>query len=204
LPPKTLSELRHCFEGHAPQIQAHAAAGRAAVALVLCEQTQGLALLMIQRAQSEGDRWSGHIAFPGGRVDAGDAGPRETAERETREEVGLALRAEDFVGRLDDLPGRSEDMVVSAFVYAVPGAPALRPNHEVEQVFWMPLAELLDTGRHLEREFAYREHALSLPAIQVLEEDEAPVLWGLSYRFLELLMNIIGRDIPGMSWHSHL
>jgi len=204
VPTKSLDELRRRFEGHAPQLYTGRASDRAAVALVLCEQARGLALLLIRRAEKSGDRWSGHIAFPGGRIDSRDADPRETAERETREEVGLVLRPEDYVGRLDDLPGRSEEIVVSAFVYAVPGEPPLVPNHEVERAFWMPLGELLDAGRHVEREFAYREQTLALPAIQVLEEGEAPVLWGLSYRFLELLMNVIGREIPGMPWHSHL
>lgn len=203
---RSLAELRRRLAAYVPQVHDGEGRERAAVALVLREdeQTGDLALLLIQRAQSEGDRWSGHIAFPGGRVAAGDAGAREAAERETREEVGLDLRPEHYAGRLDDLFGRSDPIVVSGFVYALPSVPVLTANHEVERAFWLPLSELLDERRHVERDFCYREHSLALPAIQVLDEEAAPVLWGLSYRFVEILMELLGGRIPGMPWHSQL
>jgi len=50
-------------------------------------------LLYIKRAVYEGDRWSGHVAFPGGKADAGDADDGATAVREAREELGIDLEA---------------------------------------------------------------------------------------------------------------
>ena len=43
----------------------------------------------------ENDRWSGHVAFPGGRC-SGNESSYETAIRETEEEIGLHLASEDF------------------------------------------------------------------------------------------------------------
>lgn len=48
-------------------------------------------ILFIKRAGRVGDRWSGHIALPGGRRDPPDVDDRAAAIRETKEEVGLDL-----------------------------------------------------------------------------------------------------------------
>ena len=76
---------------------------RAAVAVVLGPTSEGLQLLFIERAQHPDDPWSGHIAFPGGRIEADDPSPRAAAERETLEEVGLDLSTAEYWGRVDDL-----------------------------------------------------------------------------------------------------
>ncbi len=199
----TLDEVRRHFEDHEPLLSEIRFDSRAAVALVIREEVEDLSLLFIERAQMEGDRWSGHIAFPGGRLDPEDTGPREAAERETLEEVGLDLECGETIGRLDDLMGTAESILISGFVYAVPPGTLLTLNYEVEQAFWLSLRELEDPRRHSERSFRYLDQDLFIPAIQVLGED-APVLWGLSYRFLELFMNRIGRSIPGMRWREDL
>ena len=46
---------------------------RSAVALILQVRDGQLHILMIKRAEREGDPWSGHMAFPGGRKDPVDA-----------------------------------------------------------------------------------------------------------------------------------
>lgn len=48
-------------------------------------------ILFIKRAGRVGDRWSGHVALPGGRRDPPDVDDRAAAIRETKEEVGLDL-----------------------------------------------------------------------------------------------------------------
>jgi len=177
---------------------------RASVSLVLREADRDLSLLMIRRAVADGDRWSGQIAFPGGRTSEGDANSRATAERETVEELGLDLSSAQQLARLDDLTGTSESLRVSAYAYGIEGDPVLRPNDEVHEAFWVPFVNLTDPKYHARRNFDYQGTELPLPALRVLEEEHAPVLWGLSYRFLELLMAPLGRPIPGMPWDTSL
>jgi 8-oxo-dGTP pyrophosphatase MutT (NUDIX family) len=156
-------------------------------------------VLFIGRARREGDPWSGHMAFPGGRIDPEDHHPRSTAERETREEVGVDLVDAEVLGRLDDLRGRhaaapDRAMVISAFVYHVVAPAPLQPNWEVEQAFWFPLASLFDAERQVEYSVT-RGGGLCFPGILV-GEPERHVVWGLTYRFLEVFFEIIGRPLP--------
>jgi len=198
-----LEDIRRRFSVHAPKLQSREAKIRASVAVVLCPANGDVRVLLIERAESEGDRWSGHIAFPGGRVDPADPSPRHAAERETLEETGLDLSRGECLGRLDDVTGSLESVLVSAFVYALPDPGPLTPNAEVEQAFWMTLSELCDPDRHLERAYPYADRVITVPAIRVLEREE-PVLWGITYRLLEQLLGVIGREIPRMPWPSDL
>ena len=76
---------------------------QAAVALVLRREPEP-SFLLVRRAHSPRDPWSGQMALPGGRRDPEDTGLRETAVRETREEVGIDLaQSGTLVGRLPDL-----------------------------------------------------------------------------------------------------
>lgn len=175
----------------------------ASVALVLVAEPDDLSLLFIRRREHPSDPWSGHTAFPGGRLDPGDDDARAAAERETFEEVGVDLASAAALGRLDDLAGRSASLLVSGFVYGLRRRPALTPNHEVDVARCMPLREIESTDHHLLRDFDYLGQSLYLPALRVFDPPAAP-LWGLSYRFLELFMRIIGRPIPAMPWDEEL
>ena len=167
---------------------------RAAVAMLLHEDADGASALFIERARHEGDPWSGHMAFPGGRVDPTDTGPQAAAERETLEEVGVSLEGARLLGRLDDKQGNPRThstLVISAFVYHVPERPRLAPNHEVAQAFWFPVASLLDSARHV----PYPAHELEFPGICVGDPDRH-IVWGLTYSFLESFFASVERPLP--------
>jgi len=197
---RALGDVSERLADPAPLVAEGEFRARTAVALVLRERAGDLELLMIRRALNEGDQWSGQIAFPGGRLDPGDAGPEAAAVRETLEEVGVDLAAATRLGRLDDLLGTVQSIVVSAFVYGVKGDPPLTPNYEVAEAFWLPLSECTNPARHIEDDFDYLGNLLHLPGLRASDAPEAPALWGLSYRFLEILMERLGRPIPTMPW----
>lgn len=199
----SIQDLSRSLAQHQPELSSirfEDAVVRGSVAAILREGRTGLEVLYIRRAEHEGDPWSGHIAFPGGRVDSADEDPRDAAERETLEEVGLDLASATYLGRLDDLEGTRETVVVSAFVYAWAGSVELRPNHEVRDTCWFPLRQLADDSRHVVRSFQYLERAVELPALKIFDASQAPLLWGITYRFTELLMARVGKPIPAMPW----
>ena len=61
-------------------------------------------VLFIKRAARAGDRWTSHVAFPGGKRDPGDSDDRATSIRETMEETGLNLDTDHslFIGNLPE------------------------------------------------------------------------------------------------------
>lgn len=62
-------------------------------------------VLFIKRASRSGDRWTSHVAFPGGGREAQDPEDVSTSIRETREEIGLDLET-DWCLRVGNLPER--------------------------------------------------------------------------------------------------
>ena len=120
--------------------------------------------------------------------------------------MGIDLSDAEYLGRLDDLRGRAVEIVVSAFVYALEEAPALKLSDEVRAVHWVRFDDLLDPSRHAVERFDYRGHALDLPVIRLddLGADEGPPLWGLTYRFVEVLFGLLGRPLPSMPWREDL
>jgi 8-oxo-dGTP pyrophosphatase MutT (NUDIX family) len=74
----------------------------AAVLLALRPGLEGVEILLLRRA-AHLDQHAGQIGFPGGRLDPGDAGPREAALREACEEVGLSPAAVRVLGALRPL-----------------------------------------------------------------------------------------------------
>lgn len=165
---------------------------RASVALVVRPGESELELLLIKRATVSGDPWSGHMAFPGGRRDASDRSGRETAVRETREEVGIDLSAGGaLLGRLDDVaPRRSVlDIVVSPYVFAVADDVAVRLNHEVALAVWVGMGELAHPGSATEHLHALESgDTLRFPAIAYQDH----VIWGITHRIITQFLDLAG------------
>lgn len=72
-------------------------------------------VLFIKRAARKGDRWTSHIAFPGGGKDPGDKDDLAASIRETREEVGMELEADHCLN-----VGNLSERVVTAWLGKTP------------------------------------------------------------------------------------
>ncbi len=189
----SLPQIRQHLAAHAPTRYAESHRF-AAVAMVLHATYAGVEMLIIRRARHNDDPWSGDLAFPGGKIDAGDASPRAAAERETLEEIGLDLQQAEYLGQLDDLTGARLPVCVSAFVYALESAPSLLFNNEVTDSWWLPLEIFHEPHRHSQRTFPTRSHNSLHPVIDLIAD--APVLWGITFRLIENFFAIIDTPLP--------
>lgn len=168
-------------------------APRAAVAAILQDGALGPELLFIERAERAGDPWSGHMALPGGLRSAADASLRETAIRETAEEVGVDLGAHELLGTLGDVPTHKTGLVVRAFVFALRGAVTPTPTGEVAAALWAPIGPMM--RGEASASFAFTPEGfdapLLLPSYRVASPGGERVVWGLTYRMLEMLFEAI-------------
>jgi len=117
---------------------------RAAVCVLVTNAGDQAALLLTRRA-AHLSAHAGQYALPGGRVDAGESA-LDAARREAREEIGLELRPDAFLGQLDDYPTRSGYLITPLVAWVEDGA-RMSPNAaEVAQIYRVPLAELGRAG----------------------------------------------------------
>ena len=158
----------------------------AAVLVVFRKEGDLREVLLIRRAEREGDPWSGQLAFPGGHFDPGDIDLRATALREATEEVGLdprRLRGEPrFAGSRN--PGNRRDLVVSVYVSEIDDGAGtdLHPGPEASEVLWVPV-------RGLER--VVRKVPLPGRGMDLEVDGFASgklFIWGLTYRILSDLL----------------
>jgi len=92
---------------------------------------------------------AGQVAFPGGKVDAGDADPAAAALREAEEEIGLSRLLVRPLGYGDPYLTTTGYRVVPV-IGLVAGNPVLTPNPaEVADVFEVPLRFLMTPANHV-------------------------------------------------------
>lgn len=97
-------------------------------------------LTFIERAKYNG--WhSGQIGFPGGKVDTKlDKTLRDTAIRETFEEIGHKIAEQQIVAELSKLYISVSNIIIYPFVAVIDKLKNLKPNiNEVENIFSVPL-----------------------------------------------------------------
>lgn len=198
--PLVVRLLRSFAERPAQVAEVEGPVRRAAILLALRARADGEPeLLMIKRAEAEGDPWSGHIACPGGRMEPGDRDLAVTAVRETWEETGVDVARDGrLLGALDELRPRSAHLpplVIRPYVALVRADVEIVPSDEVAEAFWVPLSALRrqtawGTGlvhvRGMERRVSVFQHG-------------DYTVWGLTERVLRQFLEYAGVAIEGDS-----
>lgn len=149
-------------------------------------------VLFIKRATVAGDPWSGHMAFPGGHKDDTDDNLVEAAMRETKEEIGLDLTNSRFISALSHQRaaprGKTVDMLVAPYVFAIDSIPNLDLNHEVDEVVWGSFNAMYSGANH---DVEYRPVAASQVPFNGYRLAQQHFVWGLTYRALQTLFKAV-------------
>lgn len=202
-PIRGIEQIGECLQTHAPRrLPGRRYMARCGVAAVLAERPElpGVSVLMMRRATRSGDPWSGHMSFPGGRMEPRDRNTHITAMRETVEETGLMLDNRDNIGRLSDVVtrqhARMRPMIVSPHVYRLEAAsePQWQLNHEVAEVVWVPLSFFADASNR--ESMHWRTGRLNWQMPCYFYEERR--IWGLTLLMLRELLGIT----HGVSWRS--
>jgi 8-oxo-dGTP pyrophosphatase MutT (NUDIX family) len=153
----------------------------AAVLIGIVEHEQPTVLLT-QRAAHLNDH-AGQISFPGGKIDATDASPLDAALREAEEEIGLPRTFVDPVGYLDLYATGFGFRILPTVARVRPGF-ALNVNaNEVDDVFEVPLAFLMDPDNHQVHSKEWRGIMRSYYAMPFAER----YIWGATAGILRIL-----------------
>lgn len=189
----SLKDVRERLGSHSPACGELTAKQQAAVAMILRPNVElGVEMLLIKRGDREGDPWSGHMAFPGGRIEIDDASLQAAAERETLEEIGVDL-ANDVglpLGQLAPLRPLSSpyNVAVTPFVYELSREPARYIlNHEVAEVHWTPISPMMRGDSITRIDWNFENEIRSMPGFRVSNR----TVWGMTYQMLNSLFRVI-------------
>ena len=156
----------------------------AAVSIILRDRDSP-SVLLIKRADHASDPWSGQIAFPGGKMQQGDRTARDTAVRETMEEVGIDLDgAAEFLGYASATTTHTGTMDVVPSVFVLKQGVEIRPNDEVASYRWVNLEDFLGPNGKSTYSLNYEGRTIEMPAF--LAGDY--VVWGLTHRILSSVL----------------
>ena len=189
-----LDDVRRALEHLHPLPSTNSTPGQtAAVAAVLRETGGAVELLFIVRSEHPRDPWSGHVAFPGGRVDDGDATALAAAIRESREELALDLeRDAALLGALPAVRTHLQHgpgpLWVAPFVFQLLAAPGLVPNEEVQEALWVPFEFLADAGNRGRFLWDGPTPSIQMPCVRY----DGRLIWGLTLRIVDQLLSLAG------------
>lgn len=139
-------------------------------------------VLLTQRSPHLADH-AGQIAFPGGKIEAADATPRDTALREAEEEIGLNRRFVEPLGYLG-VYGTSFGFRILPTVARVKPGFSLQINHsEVDDTFEVPLSFLMNPQNHQIHSREFRGMERSYYAMPFAER----YIWGATAGILRVL-----------------
>ncbi|GAK11350.1 CoA pyrophosphatase [Geomicrobium sp. JCM 19039] len=162
-------------------------------------------VLLFQVRSSKMRRQPGDICFPGGKIETEDLTSVEAAARELSEETGIPRSKAAHISSLDRWL-TPYGIVVYPHVFLIDPTP-LAPNDEVEELFTVPIADLLKQAPERipiplrpepPEDFPYERIAggrnypfrtAKLP--ELFYEHEGRHIWGLTARILEHFLEVL-------------
>jgi 8-oxo-dGTP pyrophosphatase MutT (NUDIX family) len=161
-----------------------------AVLVPLYDPGDGELRIVLTRRRADLRRHAGEISFPGGRQDPEDATTLETALREAEEEIGLARRHVQVLGRLERTSTFVTNYMIHPFVGLIAGErePWFPSAREVDAVLEPTLSSVRDgrTRTQIERRgFTFETDAY-------IFGEERHLIWGATARIIEHLLERVG------------
>ncbi len=158
---------------------------KSAVLLLFYPENDNLNLIFIKRQDYDGIH-SGQIAFPGGKFDKSDINLKDTALRETEEEIGVISKKIEVIGELSDIYIPPSNYLVKPFIGITNHKPVFTLNkREVNLVFSVDINEINLATISYENEIIINK-SLKIKAPCFILKDH--IVWGATSMILNELI----------------
>ena len=147
-------------------------------------------ILFTQRTNNVKEH-KGQISFPGGARQDGES-LRDTALRESQEEVGLSPNQVEVLGELDDTATTTSNFVVTPFVGVIPWPNDLRADGwETDEIIEVPIGALLAKSSREDR----KEVIGGQPVTSYFYHYGDRVIWGATARILHQFLELYSQAV---------
>lgn len=165
--------------------------------------SRDLDVLLLSRATTLRSH-PGQVAFPGGRIDQGDAGPVAAALREAQEETGLDPTGVDVLGTLHNVPILHSEHLVTPVLgwWRHPSPVGVVDEAESAAVFRAPVADLLDPANRGSTVVRRDGQVFRSPGFLVRGEQGEHLVWGFTGLILDALFDRLGWTEPWDATHE--
>ena len=133
----------------------------------------------------------GQVAFPGGKIDRADSSAEAAALRETEEEIGLDPSAVEVIGRAPDYLTGSGYHIVPVLGLVEPDLDYVLNEHEVSDVFEVPLSFLMDPDNHVVGSRIWKDHVRIFYEIPYKDRQ----IWGVTAGMVRILYERLYGDL---------
>jgi 8-oxo-dGTP pyrophosphatase MutT (NUDIX family) len=167
----------------------------ASVLVPIVAHAEGLTVLFTQRTVHL-KAHSGQVSFPGGRAEPGDASAEFTALREAQEEIGLHPERVEILARLPDYITRTGYQVTPIVGLLTPPLELVPDPREVQEVFEVPLAFLLDPRNHRRQTRELNGQSVGFYEMPYMSNEGERYIWGATAGMLMNLYRQLACDEP--------
>ena len=150
---------------------------------------KGVHKVLFTKRTNKVEHHKGQFSFPGGAVDDEDRSIEETVLRESYEEIGLAGKDVEILGRVDDFHTQWSNFVVHPFVGLIPSPyEFIISEIEVERLIKVPWDTLaMNYMENKKYTVASGGLAYQAPAYKYNRD----LIWGATARMMENLITIL-------------
>ncbi len=169
---------------------------KSAVLILLFPENDKLFTVLIERPIYEGVH-SGQAAFPGGKFDKSDIDLKQTALRETYEEVGVPADKIEIIGKLTDLYINPSNFLVSPFIGFINKRPHFILNaYEVQKIITVDIFTLNDGSIKSEKTITHSSgYKIKTPCYEI----DGLTVWGATAMMISEF-NVIVKEANAISF----
>lgn len=159
----------------------------AAVLLPIYERDDEYYILFTKRTEKV-EHHKGQISFPGGVCHEGDRDLRDTALRETFEEIGVRPEDVEILGELDKMGTATSNFLITPFVGIIPYPYEFTISRdEIEELVEVPISALLDEKNYHEELGVYQ----GIPYLGSFFDYKGKMIWGATARILKQFLDLV-------------